>query len=125
MHRIRPRRSPADWPAAPWESCAFPVLYTGLVVPGLLTLERLIVLMADNPRRIFGLEGGLHVGDAADFTVLDLDDEYLIDPSAFRSKGRATPFAGWRVRGRAVRTVVGGRTVYEAAAPSGQVRTGR
>lgn len=105
--------------------CAFPVLYTGLVVPGLLTLERLIVLMADNPRRIFGLEGGLHVGDAADFTVLDLDDEYLIDPSAFRSKGRATPFAGWRVRGRAVRTVVGGRTVYEAAAPSGQVRTGR
>lgn len=96
--------------------CAFPVLYTGLVVPGLLPLERLIALMTDNPRRIFGLEGGLHVGDAADFTVLDLDDEYVVDPAVFRSKGHATPFSGWRVRGRAVRTVVGGRTVYEAEA---------
>lgn len=96
--------------------CAFPVLYTGLVCTGLLSLERLIALMTDNPRRIFGLEGGLHVGDAADFTVLDLDDEYVIDPAAFRSKGHATPFAGRRVRGRAVRTVVGGRTVYEAEA---------
>lgn len=70
--------------------------------------------MTDNPRRIFRLEGGLHVGDAADFTVLDLDDEYVIDPVTFRSKGRATPFAGWRVQGRAVRTVVGGCTVYDA-----------
>lgn len=94
--------------------CAFPVLYTGLVVPGLLPLERLITAMTDNPRRIFWLEGGLHVGDAADFTVLDLDDEYVIDPVTFRSKGRATPFAGWRVQGRAVRTVVGGCTVYDA-----------
>lgn len=93
--------------------CAFPVLYTGLVVPGLLPFERLIALMTDNPRRIFGLGGGLHAGDAADFTVLDLDDEYIIDPAAFRSKGRATPFAGWQVRGRAVLTVVGGSVVYD------------
>ena len=93
--------------------CAFPVLYTGLVRTGLLPLERLIPLMTDNPRRIFGLEGGLHVGAAADFTVLDLDTEFAVDPETFLSKGRATPFAGWRVRGQAVLTVVGGRTVYE------------
>lgn len=93
--------------------CAFPVLYTGLVVPGLLPFERLIALMTDNPRRIFGLGGGLHAGDAADFTVLDLDDEYVIDPATFRSKGHATPFAGWRVQGRAVLTVVGGSVVYD------------
>ncbi|MDE5963529.1 MAG: dihydroorotase, partial [Alistipes sp.] len=93
--------------------CAFPVLYTGLVVPGLLTLERLIALMTDNPRRIFGLGGGLHVGDAADFTVLDLDEEFVIDPATFRSKGHATPFAGWRVQGRAVLTAVDGRIVYD------------
>ncbi len=93
--------------------CAFGVLYTGLVLPGIIPLERLVELMADNPRRLFGLGGGLQPGDAADFTVLDLDGEYAIDPETFRSKGRATPFAGWRVRGRAVRTVVGGRTVYE------------
>ncbi len=93
--------------------CAFEVLYTGLVLPGIIPLERLVELMADNPRRLFGLGGGLQPGDAADFTVLDLDGEYAIDPETFRSKGCATPFAGWRVRGRAVRTVVGGRTVYE------------
>lgn len=93
--------------------CAFGVLYTGLVLPGIISLGRLVELMADNPRRLFGLGGGLQPGDRADFTVLDLDGEYAIDPESFRSKGRATPFAGWRVRGRAVRTVVGGRTVYE------------
>ena len=93
--------------------CAFPVLYTGLVEPGVLTLEQLIALMADNPRRIFGLEGGLHPGDAADFTVLDLEQTFAVDPSTFRSKGQATPFAGWRVRGHAVLTVVGGAAVYD------------
>ena len=93
--------------------CAFGVLYTHLVLPGVITFGRLVELMADNPRRLFGLGGGLHPGDEADFTVLDLDTEYGIDPATFRSKGHATPFAGWRVRGRAVLTVVGGRTAYE------------
>ena len=94
--------------------CAFAVLYTGLVQAGVVTLEQLVALMCDHPRRIFGLEGGLHPGDAADFTVLDLNDEFVIDPDTFRSMGRATPFAGWKVRGRAVLTVVGGRPVYDA-----------
>ena len=53
--------------------CAFPLLYKYMVLPGIITLEKLIALMAVNPRRIFGLGGGLHVGDQADFTVLDLD----------------------------------------------------
>lgn len=92
--------------------CAFPLLYTYLVLPGRITLERLVALMSLNPRWIFGLGGGLEAGDQADFTVFDLDAAYAIDPAGFRSKGRATPFEGWRVRGRAVLTVVGGRTVY-------------
>ena len=54
----------------------------------------------------------LHAGDAADFTVLDLGETFTVDPATFRSKGRATPFAGWQVRGRAVLTVVGGKPVY-------------
>ena len=53
--------------------CAFPLLYTHLVLPGVVSLERLVTLMAVNPRRLFGLEGGVAAGDAADFTVLDLD----------------------------------------------------
>ena len=92
--------------------CAFPLMYKYMVLPGTLTLEKLVALMSDNPRRIFGLGGGLNVGDEADFTVLDLGAQYEIDPAAFLSKGRATPFAGWPVQGRAVLTVVGGREAY-------------
>ena len=94
--------------------CAFPLLYKYLVLPGTISLERLVELMSVNPRRIFGLGGGLEPGEPADFTVLDLDAQYAIDPAAFRSKGRATPFAGWPVQGCAARTVVGGRCVYDA-----------
>ena len=92
---------------------AFPLLYTGLVKPGILSLERLVELMSTSPRRIFGLEGGIEAGQAADFTVLDLGTRWRIDPEQFLSKGHATPFAGWNVEGRAVLTVVGGRTVYD------------
>ena len=93
--------------------CAFPLLYRYLVLPGTLSLERLVELMSVNPRRIFGLEGGTEPGDEADFTVLDLAAEYRIDPSTFLSKGRATPFDAWPVQGRVVRTVVGGREVFD------------
>lgn len=94
--------------------CAFGVLYTHLVEKGLLSLEALIDRMATNPGRLFGLGGVIETGAPADFTVLDLETEYEIDPETFLSKGRATPFAGWRVKGRAVMTVVGGECVYEA-----------
>ena len=92
--------------------CAFPLMYKYMVLPGTLTLEKLVALMSDNPRRIFGLGGGLNVGGEADFTVLALGAQYEIDPAAFLSKGRATPCAGWPVQGRAVLTVVGGREAY-------------
>lgn len=92
---------------------AFPLLYTGLVKPGLLSLERLVELMSTSPRRIFRLEGGIEAGQEADFTVLDLGARWRIDPEEFLSKGHATPFAGWDVEGRAVLTVVGGRAVYD------------
>ena len=69
--------------------------------------------MSVGPRRIFGLGGGLEPGCAADFTVLDLDTRYAVDPATFLSAGRATPFEGWQVCGRAVLTVVGGETAYE------------
>lgn len=93
--------------------CAFPLLYRYLVLPGTIPFGRLVEAMALAPRRIFGLEGGVEPGDEADFTVLDLEAEYRLDPAAFRSKGRATPFAAWPVRGRAVLTVVGGRVAYD------------
>lgn len=92
---------------------AFPVLYTELVKKGIISLEKLIELMAIAPRRIFGIEGGcLKEGQVGDLAVLDLNAEYKIDPETFRSKGRSTPFAGREVRGETVMTFVNGRKVY-------------
>ncbi len=86
---------------------AFPVLYSRLVKTGVISLERLIELMAVNPRKRFGIP----IGD--DYTVWDLNAEYEIDPAGFISMGRATPFEGMKVSGRCIKTVYGGRTVYE------------
>ena len=86
---------------------AFPVLYSGLVLPGILTLPRLIALMSDNPRRRFGLPLG------EDYSVWDLSADYEIDPNTFLTKGRATPFAGRRVFGRNRMTIAGGKIVWQ------------
>lgn len=88
--------------------CAFPVLYTGLVKPGILPLEKLIDLMAAAPRKRFGIP--LRENDYSEW---DLEAAYEIDPETFLSKGRATPFAGRRVYGRCMKTVYDGRTVFE------------
>jgi dihydroorotase len=48
----------------------------------------------------------------ADLVVIDPEREWAVDPAAFRSKGRNTPFAGWKLRGGVERTLVGGRTVF-------------
>ena len=92
--------------------CAFGVLYTHLVEKGVISLEKLIDLMSTNPRRLFGFGGGIAVGEKADLTVLDLEERYMIDPEQFFSKGKATPFAGHEVKGRAVMTWVDGVAVY-------------
>ncbi len=86
---------------------AFPVLYTGLVLRGIITLERLVELMALEPRRRFGIPND------GDFGVWDLNTEYTVNPERFYSKGRSTPFEGWKVRGRCLMTVHGGKPVYE------------
>ena len=86
---------------------AFPLLYTHLVKPGLLSLERLVELMAVNPRKRF------NIPMTEDFSVWDLSKEYTIDPEDFVSKGRATPFAGWTVSGENLMTIVGGKIVWQ------------
>ena len=92
---------------------AFPLLYTNLVLKGDLTLKQLIDLMSANPRKRFDLPDTLTEGKPADFTVFDLNESYAIDPETFLSKGRATPFAGWQVRGKCVMTVTNGETVFK------------
>ncbi len=93
---------------------AFPVLYTRLVKPGILTLELLLDRLCIRPRNIFDLPGGeIAEGQPADLTVLDLNCSYEIDPNGFRSLGRATPFTGWRVEAAVEATICGGRIVYQ------------
>ena len=95
---------------------AFPLMYTHLVKKGVISLERLIDLMAVSPRRRFNLPGGaIEAGQPADLALWDLGAEYAIDPNDFLSMGRATPFAGWRVNGRCVETLYKGSAVWRMA----------
>lgn len=85
---------------------AFPVMYTYLVKKGIITLERLIELMAINPRRRFGLT------QTDDICIYDLQSEYKINPSEFKSKGKSTPFDGMTVSGKNLLTICGGKAVW-------------
>lgn len=91
---------------------SFAVIYTKLVMAGIISPERMIELMAEAPRRIFTLGGGLAAGEKADIAVFDLDNEFTVDPATFLSKGRSTPFEGWRLHGQTILTLVDGRTAY-------------
>ena len=85
---------------------AFPLLYTYLVKSGTLTLVQLVKLLSDNPRKRFGIQSD------PGRSIWNLEEEYIIDPDDFLSKGKATPFKGWKVFGRCIETVYNGNTVY-------------
>ena len=85
---------------------AFPLLYTGLVKTGIISLQKLVELLSIRPRQRFRIPLG------NDFCLWDLESSYIIDPERFASLGRATPFAGMSVQGRCVLTAYQGRVVY-------------
>ncbi|MFC5467189.1 dihydroorotase [Cohnella suwonensis] len=92
---------------------AFPLLYTKFVRTGRWTLDFLIGKMTSKPAEIFKLPyGTLAVGAPADLTLIDLEGEREVDPASFLSKGRNTPFAGWKLYGWPVLTMVGGNVVW-------------
>ena len=94
---------------------AFPLLYTKFVTTDRWSLGFLLRKMTSEPARVFGLKAGrLEPGAPADLTLIDLESEREVDPAEFLSKSRNTPFAGWRLRGWPVRTIVAGRTVWRA-----------
>ena len=86
---------------------AFPILYTRLVRTGRLSLDRLVEALATAPRRIFRLPEA-----PEDWVEVDLDTPWTIRSSEFASMGRATPFEGWEVYGKVLKTVYNGKTVY-------------
>lgn len=93
---------------------AFPVLYTELVRPGILTLEQLVTLMHANPARRFGIGGALEEGAPADLTVFALDESYLIRSEDFLSMGKSSPFTGRTVFGKCLLTLSGGEIAWQA-----------
>lgn len=93
---------------------AFPLMYTTFVKTGKMTLKQLIDCMSTKPATIFNLPyGKLEVGAVADITIIDLDKEMEINSTQFLSKGKNTPFNGYRVAGWPVMTLVDGKVVYK------------
>ncbi|MBE6026909.1 MAG: dihydroorotase, partial [Clostridiales bacterium] len=89
---------------------AFPVIYSCLVMEGIIDLDKVVELMSVNPRKRFGLEPA---DETKDFAVWELEEEYAIDPEKFLTKGRATPFDDWKVQGRCVLNVVNDKVVWK------------
>lgn len=86
-------------------------LALALVREGFLTIEGMVRRMSVTPAAILRTQGGsLAIGAAADITIIDPDREWTVNAAEFRSKSRNTPFEGWKLKGKAVRTIFGGRT---------------
>ena len=81
-------------------------MYTKLVLTGVLSLEKVIELLCDNPRKRFNIPLG------NDFSIWKLDEEFIVDPEDFLSLGRSTPFAGEKLFGECVLTVCDGKVVF-------------
>jgi dihydroorotase len=88
-----------------------------LVTEGMCSLHRAIDALTWRPARILGVPGGrLAPGDPADITLVDPKEAWTVEPDNFFSKGRNSPFRGWRLTGRVRATIVGGRTVFRDGA---------
>lgn len=92
---------------------AFPLLYTYLVKTGKISLTKLFDLMSKNVAKAFNLrENTISIGNIANIAVIDLDNEFTIDKNTFYSKGRNTPFNGYKVYGNIMKTIYKGVIVY-------------
>jgi dihydroorotase len=91
---------------------ALPLCVTYLVKPGHLTMEQLVEKMCVNPSKILGLnKGSIEVGSSADLTIIDIDEEYIVDVSKFSSKSKNSPFDGFKLQGSVYYTIVNGDVV--------------
>ena len=94
---------------------AFPLLNTHFVQTGKVSLKQLIDFMTVKPAEVFKINRGkIEVGAVADLTVIDLELQEEIDSTTFLSKGKNTPFDGWKCKGWPVMTMVNGKLVYES-----------
>ena len=86
---------------------------TKLVKPGYITLKQMVEKMSYNPAKILGIDKGtLKEGSVADITIFDADEEYTVDKNDFESKGKNTPFDGYKLFGKVKYTILDGEIVY-------------
>jgi len=116
-HTVEDKRQPFD--QAPFGivglETALALTITGLVKPGHVSLARAIELWTEGPRRVFGLpEVKLAAGSPADLVLFDPAAEWTVDPPRFQTKGRNTPFTGWRLQGLVLATWCGGKATWAA-----------
>lgn len=93
---------------------SFAVCYTKLVRDGHISLNKLSEVMSKNPADILGIKKGeLKVGYDGDMVLLNVEKEYEISSEDFKSKGKNTPFNGMKVYGKVLKTIKGGKVVFE------------
>ncbi|OGC34217.1 dihydroorotase [candidate division WOR-1 bacterium RIFOXYB2_FULL_48_7] len=94
---------------------ALALVLTRLVAKKTLTLKQLVERMSSNPAKIlrFSHKGTLKPGSDADVIIVDPKAEWVVDEKKFASKGRNTPFKGWKLTGKVVHTIVGGSIVVK------------
>jgi len=116
-HTIEEKTEKSVWQVKtgiPGLETTLPLLLTQ-VNEGRLDLSKLTRMTSTNPSRIFGLKerGGLNEGNYADLVVVDMKEEYKIDSSRFYTKAKYSPFDGWKVRGKPLKTFVNGHLVMD------------
>ncbi|WP_053219731.1 dihydroorotase [Virgibacillus senegalensis] len=93
---------------------SFALLHSKFVKQGFFSLKQLVEWLTVKPAEVFDLPfGRMEAGAKADLTILDLDEEWMIDSTEFSSKGKNSPFTGWKVTGKPKYTIFGGEIVYE------------
>ncbi|MBF4695801.1 dihydroorotase [Fusibacter ferrireducens] len=93
---------------------AFQIAYTELVLKEKISLDQVVSMMTIKPAEIGRLKnvGSIEYGYKANLTLIDLEAESVIEPSTFLSKGKNTPFKGFKVKGEVIKTIYQGKTVY-------------
>ncbi len=95
--------------------CALGLYIKALIEPKILDWPGLIRLMTEKPAKIIGIDKGtLSKGKQGDVTIIDPNAEYVVDVNKFRSKSRNCPYNGWKLRGKVLKTIVGGEVRFSA-----------
>ena len=101
---------------------ALGIIYQELISEGFIDWRDLVNLMGKNPASILGLPyKGLHEGEIADITIFDEEKEWIVDPQKFKSKGKNTPYADKKIKGKVIYTIVDGKIVYDDGGDEGKI----